>query len=365
MARSHIDDLRGAGRLAVEATRRITDLVEAMHRAIGPVDALNRLSAPVYEAIRGVTTVVGAGIDAALAQLAPLVASGAPGAEREAVLAALNGVLGDYLAATANPLATEMRLVPPEAAGERVVLLIHGSSMYERQWLRAGHDHGAALARDLGVTTVYLRYNSGLHVSSNGRALAALLAGQSFTHLDIVAHSMGGLVARSACHAAELAGLGWVGRVRHMVFLGTPHHGAPLERAGNWIDRLLPVHRYSAPLARLGQIRSAGVTDLRYGNVLDEDWQGHDRFAGGGDRRTPLPLPAGIACHAVAGALGPRLRGDGLVTVESALGRHARPERTLTFTDSFVAEGAGHLDLLGRADVYERLRDWLALHPAG
>src|SRR4030095_7209855 len=122
-ARTPIDDLRGATRLAVEATRGVTDLVEAMHHTIAggpsilgrPLDGPTRLlTGPVYGSIRGVTRLVGAGLDVALAQLArllaPLLAAGAPVLEREAVVAALNGVLGDYLAQIGNPLAIEMRL---------------------------------------------------------------------------------------------------------------------------------------------------------------------------------------------------------------------------------------------------------------
>ena len=122
-ARTPIDDLRGATRLAVEATRGVTDLVEAMHHNIAggpsilgrPLEGPTRLlTGPVYGSIRGVTRMVGAGIDVALAQLArllaPLLAESAPGLEREAVIAALNGVLGDYLAQLGNPLAIQMRL---------------------------------------------------------------------------------------------------------------------------------------------------------------------------------------------------------------------------------------------------------------
>jgi hypothetical protein len=395
-SRTLVDELRGATKLAVEATRGVTDLVEAMHHTIagGPV-AIGRplegvarvLTAPVYGSIRGVTALVGASLDLALAQLAPLLGEGAPGPEREAVLAAVNGVLGDYLAESGNPLAIEMRFrsggVPltleREAlraafpgAGGKVLVLVHGSSMNDRQWARGGHDHGAALARDLGYAPVYLHYNSGLHVSSNGRAFAALLEELvsawpvPITDLVILAHSMGGLVSRSACHAAEDAGLAWRAKLRALVFLGTPHHGAPLERGGNWIDVLLGVSRYSAPLARLGKIRSAGVTDMRFGNVLDEDWDGRDRFARGGDCRSPLPLPAGVECYTIAGttATAPRakLPSDGLVPVDSALGRCGRPELSLAFPEShqLIAFGTGHLDLLDRPDVYARMEAWLS-----
>ena len=76
----------------------------------------------------------------------------------------------------------------------------------------------------------------------------------------------------------------WPARLDDLVFLGTPHHGAPLERAGNWVDLLLGATPYAAPFARLGKLRSAGITDLRHGNLLDEDWVGRDRFA---PRRSP------------------------------------------------------------------------------
>ena len=392
----NVDELRGATRLAVEATRGITDLVEEMHLNIGggpallgrPTEGATRLfSGLVYRSIRGVTEVVGAGLDLALSKLTPLVEDGKIGPEREAVLAALNGVLGDYLKETNNPLAIEMQLRQggerltleraalreklPQAGG-KLLLLVHGSAMGDRQWLRLGHDHGAALARELGYTPLYLYYNSGLHISETGRAFAGLLEQLvaawpvPVEELTIVGHSMGGLVARSACHVGELEGQSWRGKLRKLVCLGSPHHGAHLERAGNWVDMLLGATRYSAPLARLGKIRSAGVTDLRFGNVLDEDWRGRDRFAFGSDARTPLPLPSGVACYAIAATTSPKLKerlpGDGLVTVASALGRHRDPQRTLAFPESrqFIGLGMRHLDLLSRAEIYATLRGWLA-----
>jgi pimeloyl-ACP methyl ester carboxylesterase len=393
--RNHLEDLRGTSRLAIEATRSVTDLVEAMHLTIGGGPAVlgRPLAAPtraitglVYGSIRGVTKLVGAGIDRALAQLAPLVREGAPGPEREAVLAVLNGVLGDYLTATGNPLAIQMQLrqgghplearrqalraLLPKASG-KLLLLVHGSCLNDRKWLRLGHDHGAALARDLGYTPVYLLYNSGLHISTNGRAFAALLEElvaewpAQLDELVIVGHSMGGLVARSACHYAEAAAHHWRPRLDKLVCLGSPHHGATLERGGNWIDLMLGLSRYSAPLARLGKIRSAGVTDMRFGLVLDEHWEGRDRFAHGRDPRRVLKLPEGVECYAIAAstATGPRrkLPGDGLVSVDSALGRHRQPELTLAFPEAhqWIGFGMGHFELLNRAEVYATLRRWL------
>jgi len=377
----HADELRGASRLVVDATKRVTDVVEGMHQTIasGP-DVLGRpLEGPtrvitklVYGSIRGITHAVGAGIDAILGQLAPLLGESAPGPERAAMLAVVNGVVGDYLVETKNPLAIEMQLrVEKGHETGKLLVLVHGSCMNDLQWNRAGHDHGAALARDLGYTPVYLLYNSGLHISENGRAFAEMLE-QLVTawpvpvdELVLLGHSMGGLVSRSACAIGEAAGHVWRTKLKTLVCIGSPHHGAPLERGGNWIDVLLGISRYSAPLASLGKLRSAGVTDMRHGSVRDEDWRGRDRFA---RAKAPkrLPLPRDVRSYAIAATMttspGKTLRSDGIVPVYSALGRHKKAELALGFPEDhqWIAYGMGHLDLLNRTEVYDTLRSWLA-----
>ena len=87
---------------------------------------------------------------------------------------------------------------------------------------------------------------------------------------------MGGLVSRSACNVAEQTNMAWRSKLKNIVFLGTPHHGAPLERVGNWIDTTLGSNRVTKPFAAIGQIRSSGITDLRYGHVLASSWEGKD-----------------------------------------------------------------------------------------
>ena len=392
-------DLRGAVRLATDATAGLADLVEAMHERIARLPGLGAaapdgrtggITGLVYKTVRGVTRVAGGSIDALLGLLAPALGENdGPGPQREAVVAALNGVLGDYLAASSNPLATPMvfrrdgrplvlesaalTASIPDASG-RLLVLLHGLCMSDLQWQRTGHDHGAALARDLGYTPVYLHYNSGLHISINGRALALKMEQlvaqwpRPVERLAIVAHSMGGLLARSALHHAAQAGQRWPGRLDDLVFLGTPHHGAPLERAGNWIDIVLGATPYAAPFARLGKVRSAGITDLRHGNLVDEDWVGRDRFERSADRRQYLPLPDTVRCYAAAASVGAqsgdlkdRLLGDGIVPLDSALGRHADPARALSFADDrrWIGYGMNHLELLSRPEVYARLLQWL------
>ncbi|MCA9714434.1 MAG: alpha/beta hydrolase [Myxococcales bacterium] len=389
--RERVADLRGATALAVEATKAVTTIVEDMHRAIAdgswPLQGPRRLvSRAVYGSIRGVTGAVGAGLDLALQQLAPALGDDVPGPARDALLSALNGVLGDYLEATENPLAITMRARHGGAAleldsralsrslpgaGRKLLVLVHGLTMSDHGWRRRGHDHGEALARDLGYTPVYLLYNTGRHISANGEALAELLDAlvaawpASDVELTIVAHSMGGLVARSACQAADAASRPWRRALTSMVFLGTPHHGAPLERGGSWVHAALGISRYSAPLARLGALRSAGITDLRHGAVVEADWRGRDRFEPGRAPRTPVALPRDVACFAIAGEVASgrlgALVGDGLVPVDSALGRGQDPEHDLRIPDAraWTAAGVGHLDLLSDAGVYERVRAWL------
>jgi pimeloyl-ACP methyl ester carboxylesterase len=390
-------DLRGASRLVIDAITGVTGIVESMHRNIAglaPVVGASRkgrtkgITGLVYRSVRGVSQLVGFGLDATLAQLAPMLARRGVSPQREAILAALNGVLGDYLAASGNPLAIPMHLRKdgrPVAlarpslaaaypnAGSRLVVLVHGLCMNDLEWRRKGHEHGAALARDSGCTPLYLHYNSGLHISENGEAFADLLEALvanwpvPVDELVIVGHSMGGLVARSACAAAKHAGHAWPRRLAKLVFLGTPHHGAPLERAGNWVDILVGISPYTAPFARLGKVRSAGVRDLRYGNVVAADWEDvhadHHR-----DPRRRVPLPRGVRSFALAattqvapGRAGARLRGDGLVPVRSALGQHDDPALALRIPASRqrICHGLGHLDLLCSPEVYEQVRDWL------
>ena len=382
-------DLRGAARLATEATAGLTDLVEAMHQRIarlpgtgGARDSrmdgrMKGITGLVYRSVRGVTRLVGGSVDALLSLLTPAIADTVPGPKREALVAALNGVLGDHLAASGNPLAITMAVrhagqalpLPltraalaqalPEAGGT-LVLAIHGLCMNDLQWRREGHDQAAALATALGGTALYLHYNTGLPVADNGRALAALLPKLlkawpvKVQRVVLLCHSMGGLVARSALHQAP-------GRLRvdDLVCLGTPHHGAPLERAGHGVDLLLGhtpwLSRYAAPLARLGRVRSAGITDLRHGHC------------GAGDEA--VPLPPKLRCYALAATLdeqtGPslksRLLGDGLVPLDSALGRHRDPARTLAFAadKQCVLPKLGHMALLSSPAVAAQLRAWL------
>ena len=404
-------DLRGASRLAVDATLGLTSLVENLHHNImrvpRPLGAVSEqptagITGLVYRSIRGVTRLVGGSLDALLGQVVSSLgtpaaavpdgsaAPAAAAAEREAVIAVLNGVLGDHLAATGNPLAIPMTLrhdgqaltLQAQALAQalpqarpRVLLLLHGLCMHPRQWRRNGHDYGAALAAEAGCTLLHLHYNSGRHVSTNGLELADRLqslqqAGRCRWKRSVVlAHSMGGLLARSAYRQAGTRGDTGAALGQEVVLPGhTAPRCSPLERGGHWIDRLLGASPYTAALSRLGKLRSAGITDLRHGSLLDEDWVGSDRFAHGHDTRTSVALPAGVACFAMAGVLrrgngelSDQLLGDGLVPVDRRTGppQASRPDLAFDAGRQWVGQGLSHLDLLGHADVGAQLRAWL------
>jgi pimeloyl-ACP methyl ester carboxylesterase len=395
-------DLLGASRLAIDATIGMTNLVETMHHNISRVpgifgtptdDPTRGITGFVYRSIRGVTRAVGGGLDIALGQVVEMVKQESPSNAREAVLSALNGVLGDHLVGSVNPMAITMQLrrdgealtltkkelsrAIPNPSG-RILVLVHGLCMSDLQWQRNGHDHGAALAADPAFgnpfTTVYLHYNSGQHISVSGRAFAeqlqALLKAWPVPvqDLTVLAHSMGGLVTRSACDFGAQAGHRWLPKLKKIIFLGTPHFGAPLERGGNWVNVILDSSPYTAAFARLAKIRSAGITDLRHADVRDEDWEDQDRFALSSSKTHDLPLPKGVACYAIAASIGKksataagRLVGDGLVPVYSALGQHKDPARALDVPKSrqWTGHDMNHMDLLDRKIVYRRIRKWL------
>ena len=397
VVRNHVTDLRGVSRIVVDAISSSTGLVEAMHtniartptRLAGPIvgGALNGTTSMVYRSIRSITRAVGGGIDLALGALAPALGHIEASPARESVIAALNGVIGDYLADTGNPLAIKMHLrrdgkpleltregltAAIQAPSSKVLVLVHGLCRDDWRWERDGHNHGAELARDLSYTTAYLHYNTGLHISTNGRALAQMLEELvaawpvPLNEVSILAHSMGGLVTRSAYLYASAVGHKWPRKLRKLVFLGTPHHGVPLERVGHWFELLLERTPYAAPFALLGSVRSAGITDLRHGYVLEKDWKGRDRSVNRSDSCYSLP-PRRVQCYTIAAMIGEtpsyrrdQLIGDGLVPVASALGEHRDSRRRLAFPRShqWTARDTSHLGLLCSGQVYERIRGW-------
>lgn len=239
-------------------------------------------------------------------------------------------------------------------------------------------DYRASLedASGSGFVTLSLLYNSGLHISENGKSLAHLLEQlvqvwpSPISELHIVGHSMGGLVTRSACHYGSELGYAWfTSHLRSLGFLGTPHGGSPAERIGNYFHTITESTRFSAPFSRLGKVRSAGITDLRHGSVHAADWLSGDgdRFKDGGcEGMTFLQLPEGVKALAVGATLDSEAggivdtiaMGDGIVPLRSALGKHEQAEKTLAFSETVTVCGVSHVGLMGDERVGEIVKAW-------
>jgi len=320
--------------------------------------------------------------------------------------AVVNGLFGDALDEQGSSLATPMTIragttvLPLErgalgdalaealpAVGPRICILVHGLMSTESVWRFPGTEsttYGSLLARDHGVTPLTVRYNTGRHISTNGRELARLLNRLVASwpvpvrEIDLIGHSMGGLVIRSACHYARTRwprgrrlpiGRPWTARVRRVVLLGVPNTGAPLEVIVNLTSATL----WSLPvpatrLVGLGlDYRSAGIKDLRFGSILDEDWQEQD--PAGRERAHPhrvhrlrraryLIVAGSVTAdpeHPLA-----RIIGDALVTPPSATGVVDDASGIELFPGATVRHfpGVTHVALANRPGVYAAIDEW-------
>ena len=225
----------------------------------------------------------------------------------------------------------------------------------------------SAIERELGSTPLLVRYNSGRHISENGRSLAELLERVEAAWpvpvetIAFVGHSMGGLVARSACHQASEEGMRFPAAVSQIVSLGSPYAGAPLAQAVHLAAAALATVPESRAFSAWLRRRSAGIRDLRFGSLVDDDWQGQDPDALRARACTEVPLLEGVRHHFVSATVTRdprhpvgRLIGDVLVLETSARGRPAFERE-----DGMHLGGTHHLALLNHPLVLERLLDWL------
>jgi pimeloyl-ACP methyl ester carboxylesterase len=233
---------------------------------------------------------------------------------------------------------------------------------------------GTQLQADLGYTPLFVRYNTGRHISENCHRLSNLLSALiaawpvPVSEIVLVGHSMGGLVSRGAAYYANKEKAPWRTRLRHIVCVGTPHLGAPLEKAANLLGALLRAFNTAgtqAP-ARVLNSRSSGIKDLRFGYTLDDEWTDRDPDAVLKDSRQSLPIVDGVGYFFIAATLTKdpdhplgRMVGDILVRVPSAAGRHKDPARSIPFSSASVFPGMDHLHMANHPDVYAAIREFL------
>ncbi len=404
------DEMRDTGVLAGTTFDEITTTARDMHRAIAArlFGLAGRPGAAVKLAHDGIAALAYGGTRLGVKHLPPMVglAAGAfqdPTApsihdvpKGRFTFGAVSGVVGDRMAEEGGAVAPQMRLrlgrgplrrlpanLVADAAADgavtgRLVVFAHGlcetdlcwSYAAEKRWGDRTATYGSKLAEDDGWTPLYLNFNTGLHISANGAEMAELLEEVvrdwpvRVTEIALVGHSLGGLVARSAVHRADERDQQWVRSLRHVVGLGTPHLGAPLERLAARATHRLARLPETAPLARLINQRSVGIKDLRYGSVVEADWLGHDPDDLA-DHVTPAMLIPGVAYSMASATLAPTPSGllatDLLVQHGSAHG--IGPVRSIPFEPDrthHIGGGKHHFDLLADATVYEKVRSWLA-----
>jgi len=306
------------------------------------------------------------------------------------VVSAINGLIGDELRMLDDPQAITMSVrvdgadVPANSWPLReafrdgrghLVLFLHGLCENDESWALNARTLGTTypdrIAAETSGTPVMIRYNTGLHISENGRHLDQLVRQLvanwpvTVTRITLVGHSMGGLVARAATNHATAAGQTWQHLVRDVVCLGTPHTGARLEKAAHLGSRLLRFWPESRPFGRILDSRSAGIVDLRHGYISADEWKGQELTSQWGlDRIAAAPLPH-AEYHFVAATLGATqghplsaVLGDLLVHFSSATG----VGRTGAVVDGARFEylpSTNHFALLNHPQVGDWLVAWI------
>lgn len=304
----------------------------------------------IYGAVSGVLRLASGGVRAAAGR-----GVGAPIESTRVgrgLVAAVNGLVGDELRLLDDPQTIRMAVrvggvdVPATAwpigeafrgASSHVVVFLHGLCEDEESWstnrAKVATTYAERISAETDGTPLMIRYNTGLHVSENGKHLDALITQVMeawpvpITQLTLVGHSMGGLVVRAATNHATAAGRVWPQLVRDVICLGTPHTGAALEKVAHVGSRVLTFLPETRPFGAILHARSAGIVDLRHGYISADEWRGQDLTRHWGlDRIAAAPL-AHAEYHFVAATLGATRRhflsavvGDLLVHFSSASG---------------------------------------------
>lgn len=399
-------DIEALGDVAAEGLTVLNTLVRGTHRGIARrvFTSIGPVALPVEVVHDAIADAVYSALDAAGQRIPPALSRRAATSlgfdddpaldERPGVaeaIAALDGIYGDELAERGSPLAPSMAVrvgghsVPLTADGiaaayprptDALAVFVHGLCQTEASWRRSprtlGADdrsYGERLHEDLGFTPVDIRYNTGLHISTNGhnldRTLTRLLEvwPVPVRRIAVVGHSMGGLVVRSACHYGHEENRRWTRATRQVVCLGSPHLGADLEKGVNVLTWAMTKLGETRSMADLLNLRSDGIKDLRFGAVLDDDWDQADPDEFLRDRCSEVPFLPGANYHFVATSAAPAavgaVLGDHLVRPSSASGRGRR--RQLPFADEagLTLTGLHHFDLLNHPEIYAKLRTWL------
>jgi pimeloyl-ACP methyl ester carboxylesterase len=300
----------------------------------------------------------------------------------------INGLFGDKMQKNGHPALVTMSFrhnsrdisvenldayCPLQEHGGNLVLFVHGLMNDETIWKSNPEDlvqrTGSFVENQKRGTILYLRYNTGRHISENGRDLSFLLEKlvqyypSKINSLTLVCHSMGGLVGRSAGYYAQYLGHRWVSLLKKVFLIGVPNEGSYLARIAHMTQYFL---RKADPsvndtIATLFDIRSNGIKDLSFGFLVDEDWEGT-----GYEKKKSAPATKvfpleHVEYYLIAATVTKRSEekrlfrffGDGLVEEKSALSRLFIENKLNTGNVFFrLFETENHLTLLENEEIH-------------
>jgi len=303
----------------------------------------------------------------------------------------LNGAVGDHLEKfdflaqdmnfyhLGSPINITKDNLKMMRVGNKLCILVHGLVSDETMWKfpSSDDDYGKLLENQFGYSPLYVRYNSGRHISDNGKDLDKLIQSlisnstKPIKEIIFICHSMGGLVTRSACYYGSKSKSKWVPLVKHIFFIGSPHHGAPLEKFGNAVTTILD--KIPNPFTYLTKkainLRSAGIKDLRYGFLVEEDWKGKDPDSFVNSEKKHVPLLKHTKYYVITGTLMENPNhflseffGDAIVGKWSAKGKSGNSKYDLSFPEKNIKElpGIMHIKLMHDIRVFEQISKWLS-----
>jgi hypothetical protein len=256
----------------------------------------------------------------------------------------------------------------------KLIIMVHGLMNDETIWHSNPEDliqrMGTFLEKQNKANILYIRYNTGRHISQNGRDFSSLIQNLIDTfknyikELTIISHSMGGLVTRSAGYYAEKSGHNWLSKLKNVFLIGVPNEGSYLARVAHMAQYFLrkfdPTENDT--IAKFFEIRSNGIKDLSFGFLVDEDWQNPNYEREKKVKATKVyPVP-NVEYYLVAGTVSTKSEkkkiftffGDGLVEKQSALSDLFKEKESQQGMVHFkLFENENHLSLLESEKVQE------------
>ncbi|HMV41206.1 MAG TPA: hypothetical protein PK079_02665 [Leptospiraceae bacterium] len=303
----------------------------------------------------------------------------------------LNGIFGNYLEESGNELAIKPgfyyknKIVDQSSINDlyseltpNLLIFVHGLACDETYWSfkeESGEKNsfGEILSSKYNFTSLYFRYNTGRHISDNGNILTDTIEKlvsfypKKIESINLITHSMGGLVTRSACYYGEEKKQNWLKYINQIFLIGSPHLGAPLEKFGNIVTNVftsLP-QSYMKLAGDVINQRSSGIKDLRYGSILEEDWKDKEEDALLVNNRTDIPIYENAKYYIVSGSIHKNPKsvlnhwfGDAMVRKKSSRGEGIFDQRDENF---FEFPGIDHIQLGHSKEVLSKLEEWLLL----